>query len=107
VETTLPPLTAQDAEVMAGWAADPAFCREAGWTVSLPLGEYQRFHRTLIEPPPVEMLRLGAIHEGQLIGYVDLHGDEPHRRALGPAEQSAFYRRFGITAEDWAAGSML
>ena len=80
---TLRPLALQDADVIAEWASDPEFCREADWTVGLPFTERQRFHRTLIQSPPPELIRLGAIHEGLLVGYVDLHGAEPHRRELG------------------------
>lgn len=79
----LRPLHVEDAGVLAGWAADPEFCREAGWTVGRPFTELQRFHQRLIESPPPELIRLGAISGGTLVGYVDLHGDEPHRRELG------------------------
>ena len=68
---------------MARWAADAEFCRAAGWTADLPLGEYRRFHRRLIQSPPADLIRLGAVHNGVLVGYVDLHGSEPHRRELG------------------------
>lgn len=80
---TLRPLEVQDADVIAAWAADSEFCREAGWTADLPFPERRRFHRTLIQSPPRALIRLGAIHAGLLVGYVDLHGDEPDRRELG------------------------
>lgn len=69
--------------MIAGWAADAEFCREADWTADLSFAEYRRFHQALIESPPVGLIRLGANHGGILVGYVDLHGDEPHRRELG------------------------
>jgi RimJ/RimL family protein N-acetyltransferase len=68
---------------MARWGSDPEFCREAAWTVRHSFAEYQRFHQTLVQFPPHDLIRLGVIHEGLLVGYVDLHGDEPHRRELG------------------------
>lgn len=80
---TLRPLELQDADVIAEWAADPEFCRAADWNADLPFTEHQRFHQTLIESPPPGLIRLGAIRRGILVGYVDLHGDKPHRRELG------------------------
>jgi RimJ/RimL family protein N-acetyltransferase len=79
----LRPLEAPDADVIAGWAADPEFCREAAWTPDLPIDERRRLHRTLIRSPPPELIRLGAVHNGVLVGYVDLHGLAPTRRELG------------------------
>lgn len=80
---TLRPLQLEDADVIAGWAADPEFCHEADWTPGLPLAELQRFHQRLIQSPPPELIRHGAIQGGTLVGYVDLHGDEPDRREIG------------------------
>ncbi|MBC7461763.1 MAG: GNAT family N-acetyltransferase [Thermoleophilia bacterium] len=37
----------------------------------------------MISQPPDALLRRGATTGGQLIGYVDLHGDEPEGRELG------------------------
>ena len=80
---TLRPLEPQDAEVIATWAADRQLCREAGWTPDLSPAEYRRFHEDLVRSLPAELIRLGAICDGRLIGYVDLHGSESHRRELG------------------------
>lgn len=80
---TLRPLELQDADVIAEWGADPEFCLEADWTTDVPATERQCFHEALIQSPPPELIRLGATHEGILVGYVDLHGAEPHRRELG------------------------
>lgn len=41
------------------------------------------FQRRLIEHPPADLLRLAAIQDGHLVGYVDLHGSAPDRRELG------------------------
>lgn len=73
----------QDAPTFAGWATDPEFCRQADWTASVSFADNQRFHENLVGSPPRDLIRLGAIQEGMLVGYVDLHGNEPHRRELG------------------------
>ncbi|GAA1645129.1 GNAT family N-acetyltransferase [Actinoplanes couchii] len=78
----LRPLTIADAEVIAGWAADPDFRAVADWPDRTP-EQYLTFHRGLITSPPPDLLRLGVIHNGDLVGYVDLHGDDPHWRELG------------------------
>jgi RimJ/RimL family protein N-acetyltransferase len=80
---TLRPLELRDADVIARWAADPEFCHQADWTPGLPFSERQRLHQRLIQSPPPDLIRLGVIHRGVLVGYVDLHGDEPHRREIG------------------------
>ncbi|BFU42377.1 GNAT family N-acetyltransferase [Krasilnikovia sp. MM14-A1004] len=80
---TLRVLTPQDAAVIAGWASDPQFCREAEWTPGLPAHEYERFQRRLIETPPHDLIRLGACSGSDLVGYVAFQGDEPARRELG------------------------
>jgi RimJ/RimL family protein N-acetyltransferase len=79
----LRPLEGPDADVMARWAEDVEFCRAAGWTAGRSLAEYRRFHQGLIVSPPAQLIRLGVAQEGSLVGYVDLHGDESHRRELG------------------------
>ncbi|MEU8663473.1 GNAT family N-acetyltransferase [Actinoplanes philippinensis] len=78
----LRPLRASDAEVIAGWASDPQFRAAAAWTDRSP-AEHLSFHRTLIATPPAGLLRLGAVHDGFLVGYVDLHGTDPDGRELG------------------------
>jgi RimJ/RimL family protein N-acetyltransferase len=93
-------LELRDADVMARWAADSEFCRAAGWTADLPHADYRRFHQTLIRSPPTDLIRLGAVHDGILVGYVDLHGNESHRRELGfvIGERSRWSRGFGRLA---------
>jgi len=85
---------------MARWAADSEFCRAAGWTADLPHADYRRFHQTLIRSPPADLIRLGAVHDGILVGYVDLHGNESHRRELGfvIGERSRWSRGLGRLA---------
>lgn len=72
-----------DANVIAGWGTDPEFCRAADWKVDLPFADRMRAHQNLIEAPPRGLVRLGAVHAGVLIGYVDLYGEEVDRRELG------------------------
>jgi RimJ/RimL family protein N-acetyltransferase len=98
-------LELRDADVIAAWATDPEFCREADWTPELSFTEYQCFHRELIQSPPAELLRMGAIHDGTLVGYVDLHGDEPDRRELGFAIGDR--RRWGMGLGRMAAAAGL
>jgi RimJ/RimL family protein N-acetyltransferase len=76
-------LESRDAEVVASWALDPRFLAAAGWTVGLSIAEHISFQRRLITQPPDDLLRMGAVHEEELVGYVDLHGSEPARRELG------------------------
>lgn len=80
---SLRPVHIADASVIALWAGDPRFCQEADWSVDLPVEEHVRFWKDMIEQPPEELLRLGAVQEGALVGYVELHGAEAGRRELG------------------------
>ena len=79
----LRPLELADAEMMASWALDPRFCAAAEWTAGLSMAQYTSFHHRIITQTPGDLLRLGAVHQGELVGYVDLHGSEPARRELG------------------------
>lgn len=45
--------------------------------------QHREFHRRLIAESPTDLLRLAAVQDGRLVGYVDLHGNDPHRRELG------------------------
>jgi RimJ/RimL family protein N-acetyltransferase len=79
----LRPLELADAEAIASWALDPLFCAAAEWTVGLGMTEYVSFHRRIVTEPPSDLIRLAAVHQGELVGYVDLHGSQPSRRELG------------------------
>ncbi|BEL05236.1 hypothetical protein Q0Z83_034270 [Actinoplanes sichuanensis] len=76
---TLRALVAADAAVITGWASDPEFARAAGWTRQ----DHEQHHRRLIQTPPPDLIRLGAVVGGELVGYVDLHGVEVDHRELG------------------------
>ena len=97
---TLRPLRISDAEVISRWGSDPGFCRAAGWTVDLPLAELRHFHHMLIESPSPDLIRLAAIRDEVLVGYVDLCGSDPHRRELGfvIGERRQWGRGFGYQA---------
>jgi RimJ/RimL family protein N-acetyltransferase len=76
-------LTTVDAEVLASWGDDHAFRVEAGWSTDLSREQVARFHRGVVDSPPPDLLRLAATVDDDLVGYVDLHGDEAARRELG------------------------
>ena len=78
----LHPLQPADAHLVASWALDPRFRAAAEWT-ERPLAEHVAFQSRLIADPPADLVRLGAFHRGEPIGYVVLQGAEPLRRELG------------------------
>ena len=79
----LRPLVPGDARVLASWARDLEFCREAGWSTDLPEERHVAFWHRSIQTPPAELIRLGVVVQDALVGYIDLHGQEPGRRELG------------------------
>ncbi len=82
-DRSLRPLRSADVRVIAAWAGDPGFCQEAEWTADLPVEGHRSFWSDLIEQPPKDLLRLGAVQQATVVGYVDLHGLEAGRRELG------------------------
>jgi RimJ/RimL family protein N-acetyltransferase len=76
-------LEIHDAGTIAAWARDEEFCRAAEWPLGRDLEFFSSFYRRLISAPPADLLRLGVVCDGHLIGYVDLHGDGSDRRELG------------------------
>ena len=72
-----------DAAVFAEWASDERFCQHAGWTFGGAPAATLAFWTQLIAAPPADLLRLTAIADGEVAGYVDLHGDLPGVRELG------------------------
>lgn len=79
---TLREMGAADADLIAAWSCDADFCRAAGWSIR-PVEQHRAFQRRLIADPPADLLRLAAVQDGHLVGYVDLHGSDPDRRELG------------------------
>ncbi len=81
-EIRLRPLTDADVPVLARWAEDDVFRLAADWSDGT-LAEHEAVFRHNIANPPAELLRLAAVHDGRLVGYIDLHGSAPRVRELG------------------------
>jgi len=79
----LRPMLASDADVFASWAADSRFCAHAGWTTRSDIDELVPWWRALIENPDPTLLRMTAVCDGDVVGYVDLHGDSDDESELG------------------------
>jgi RimJ/RimL family protein N-acetyltransferase len=70
-------------EIYASWGLDRRFCEHADWTVGKPLPALEAHWHRLITHPKPDLIRLAAVAGTDLVGYVDLAGDEPNRRELG------------------------
>lgn len=79
----LRPLALPDVTTYASWGLDRRFCEHAGWTVDKPLPAHEAHWHELITHPKPDLIRLAAVAGTDLVGYVDLAGDEPNRRELG------------------------
>lgn len=88
----LRPLTGDDVETLASWGEDPVFRAAAEWGAS---GTEARraFWQRMVDAPPADLLRFGARIDGQLVGTVDLHGDQPRERELGFLVARPFWGR--------------
>lgn len=80
---TLRPFTEADVPVAAAWGLDDELCRQAQWTPGLPIEKLQQHWESLVRSPSLDLIRLAAVVDDELVGYVDLHGTEPDRRELG------------------------
>lgn len=79
----LRPLQREDADVLVEWGEDGLFCQHAGWTASWQTALHDFWVRQ-VEDPPAELVRLAAEDaDGELVGYVDLHGLDPGEKELG------------------------
>lgn len=81
-EIRLRPLADADAPVLARWAEDDVFRLAADWSDGT-LAEHEAVFRHSIAHAPAELLRLAAVYDGRLVGYIDLHGSAPRVRELG------------------------
>ena len=90
----LRPLEPGDAPVMAAWGDDLLFCDEAGWSRDLDPAERRERWAELVAEPPADLLRLAAVVDGEVVGYVDLH-DTWH------LDRRTFHRQFAITRDAW------
>ena len=79
----LRPLVLSDLETYVSWGRDQRFCEHAGWTVGRPEPELEAHWRRLITTAHPELIRLAAVLDDEVVGYVDLHGDDPDSRELG------------------------
>jgi RimJ/RimL family protein N-acetyltransferase len=79
----LRPLVMEDVATYASWGLDRRFCEHAGWTVDLPSAAYEAHWHELIAQPKPNLVRLAAVAGLQVVGYVDLDGEEADRRELG------------------------
>lgn len=82
-QVSLRPLDLSDVPTYAAWGLDQLFCEHAGWTIGLPIAEHEDHWRRLITEPRPDHLRLAAIADDEVVGYVDFAGAEPRRRELG------------------------
>jgi RimJ/RimL family protein N-acetyltransferase len=83
----LRPLEHADAAVLAAWGEDTTFCRHTGWTMTSRVALHDFWVRQ-VEDPPDGLIRLAvedanAATDGDLVGYVDLHGTDPGEKELG------------------------
>ncbi|GAA1584888.1 GNAT family protein [Kribbella hippodromi] len=79
----LRPVEMSDLRTYVSWGRDRVFCEHAGWTVDLPEPAHEAHWRALIERPNPNPVRLAAVSGEEVVGYVDLAGEEPDRRELG------------------------
>lgn len=79
----LRPMEPADAKVIAAWGDDLLFCDEAGWSRELDPGERRLRWAQLVADLPSDLIRLTAVSDGEVVGFVDLRGDETQRRELG------------------------
>ncbi|MVN89285.1 GNAT family N-acetyltransferase [Deinococcus sp. HMF7620] len=68
----LRPLHRGDEEAAVHWAADPEFCRAAGWTPGLAARVVRRHWQSLIAARDPTFRRFGLTLDGRLVGYADL-----------------------------------
>lgn len=79
----LRPLRPEDVDSFVTWSQDAVFCRHAGWRVDAPATRMRSFWTEMVHQPPADLVRLAAVRDGVVVGYVDLHGDQPDERELG------------------------
>lgn len=82
-EATLRSPTIADATIFAEWGTDSVFCDQAGWSPETNIADRRAWWSASIAEPPPTLIRLAVCLDGEVVGYVDLHGTEPDRRELG------------------------
>lgn len=76
-------LSREDVQELASWGADERFCAHADWSVDLSEEWATRWWQDQVSSAPADLIRLAAVSEQRVVGYVDLHGDDPVERELG------------------------
>lgn len=79
----LRPMDVSDADTFADWASDPVFLAHAGWSGRATVEELTVWWVAFIAAPDPQLVRLSAVSGDDVVGYVDLHGDEQSTRELG------------------------
>lgn len=79
----LRPLVPDDIEAIVEWNADPVFVAHAGWSDDGDVDAVRTWWRQLIASPPPELIRLAAVQDDEVVGTVDLHGEDEGFRELG------------------------
>nr|WP_216323514.1 GNAT family protein [Deinococcus aestuarii] len=97
---TLRPLRPGDEEAAVRWAADPEFCRAAGWTPGLAPRLVRAHWRPIVAGLEPDFLRLGVEAGGRLVGYVDLAELTPTsgQFGIGIGERALWGRGVGRAA---------
>jgi RimJ/RimL family protein N-acetyltransferase len=93
-----------DAGILASWSLDERFRAAAEWSPGLLLADHEAFQTRLISDPPNGLVRLGAVHDGELVGYVVIQGTEPARRELGFVIGDTRHWRRGLGRQAARAG---
>ena len=79
----LRPLVLSDLTTYVSWGQDQRFCDHAGWTFDLPVPELEAHWRQLVTSAHPDLIRLAAVQGDEVVGYADLHGEDPSARELG------------------------
>ena len=79
----LRPMDVSDAGTFADWGSDPVFLAHAGWSDRATVEELTAWWTAFIAAPDPQLVRLSAVSGDDVVGYVDLHGDEQSTRELG------------------------
>jgi [ribosomal protein S5]-alanine N-acetyltransferase len=84
LEVQLRPLALSDISRVLQWSKDEEFCLANGWPIGLQRERLEDWFLRLINNPPVDLIRLGIMAEGELVGFVDLREVNPleHRARL-------------------------
>lgn len=83
MKIVLRPMIFSDAKTFSSWAVDSRFCAQAGWRKATDIEDLVPWWQSLIAAPETNLLRMTAVFNKDIVGYVDLYGDSDQRRELG------------------------